>query len=260
MSERPPVVLRWGGGVNSTAMAVGLYERGERPDFVVFSDTGGEKPETYTYMVPFSAWLSRVGFPDLCVLRYITEAGDDNLEQWCLRTGQLPSRAFGQSSCADKWKIRPMEKWATHEPRLRAARAAGQKPVALLGYDAGEVRRNRMSENDRWSFRAPLIDWGWYRDDCVRAITAGGLPLPCKSACFFCPSSTKPEILALAEAHPELMMRALAIEDGAAAGLRTAKGLGRRFAWRDLFEDPAGHWPESPVEQCLMCADEGEAP
>jgi argininosuccinate synthase len=37
-------ILAYGGGVNSTAMIVGMIERGERADAVVFADTGGELP------------------------------------------------------------------------------------------------------------------------------------------------------------------------------------------------------------------------
>ena len=35
-------IVSYGGGTNSTAMLVGLWERGERPDAIVFADTGGE--------------------------------------------------------------------------------------------------------------------------------------------------------------------------------------------------------------------------
>ena len=39
-------VVSFGGGVNSTALLIGLEERDERPDYILFADTGGEKPET----------------------------------------------------------------------------------------------------------------------------------------------------------------------------------------------------------------------
>ena len=41
-----------------------------------------------------------------------------------------------------------------------------------------------------------MLRWG--RDDCVAAIARVGLPQPGKSACFFCPSSKKHEIITLA--------------------------------------------------------------
>jgi len=42
-------VVSFGGGTNSTAMLVGMWERGERPDAILFADTGGEKPHTYQH-------------------------------------------------------------------------------------------------------------------------------------------------------------------------------------------------------------------
>lgn len=255
------VVLRWGGGVNSTALAAGLAERGERPDYVFFSDTGDEKRGTYAYQSPFGQWLARVGFPPLTIRSYRTEAGDTTLEGYCLRVEDLPSRVYGSGACAEKWKLRPMEKWSTHEPAIKALRAAGGKPCGLIGYDAGEARRDKLRENGRWIFRAPLIEWGWDRDECVRAIERAGLPIPPKSSCFHCPASKKPEILRMAKEEPDLMRRALAMEDRARASgnLVTIRGLGRSFSWREFLEaDEAtrADFPEAPVEACVTCADD----
>jgi len=69
--------------------------------------------------------------------------------------------------------------------------------------------------------------------------------VPPKSACFFCPASKKREILWLQERHPELLRRALAIEDNARDKLTSVRGLGRSFAWRD-FLDRANDTPLFP--------------
>ena len=57
--------LSYGGGVNSTALAV-LLVRGQLPQYmpwrIVFSDTGEEKLETYSYIRDsFEPWLARHG-------------------------------------------------------------------------------------------------------------------------------------------------------------------------------------------------------
>jgi len=253
-------VLRWGGGVNSTGLACEMEERGERPDFISFSDTGGEKKATYAFIAEFRAWLKSVSWPDLTIVGYETEAGDKSLYDYSIRVSELPSRAYGLGGCADKWKIRPFEKWSNHQARIKALRSVGGKPCALLGYDAGEAHRYAKRENERWTFRAPLIDWGIDRDGCIAAIKRTGLPVPPKSACYFCPSSTKAEILALSKRE---IANSLAMEDKArAAGkLKTVQGLGRRFSWRQFLEaDEAGRalLPEAPVEPCTMCADDSD--
>ena len=78
----------------------------------------------------------------------------------------------------------------------------------------------------------PLVEWGWGRQECIESIRAAGMPLPGKTACFFCPSSKLHEIRSL---PAEFAARALAIEDGAQDGLTSVRGLGRSFAWRDVL-------------------------
>ena len=52
-------VASFGGGVNSTAMLIGMWERGESVDLILFANTGGEKPETYTYVAKLSEWTHK---------------------------------------------------------------------------------------------------------------------------------------------------------------------------------------------------------
>jgi hypothetical protein len=75
--------------------------------------------------------------------------------------------------------------------------------------------------------RYPLLEFGYDRERCKAIITTAGLPVPLKSACFFCPASKKSEIVWLREQHPELLERALEIE----RNLTSVKGVGRSFSW-----------------------------
>src|SRR5437763_1512685 len=104
-----PVVVAFGGGVNSTAMLVGLRDRGRRPDLILFADTGGEKPETYASLVAFDGWLRQVGFP--AVVRVANDGVRPALEADCLARRTLPSLAFGWRTCADRYKRRPQDKY-----------------------------------------------------------------------------------------------------------------------------------------------------
>lgn len=49
------IVVNFGGGTNSTALLVGMHERGIRPDVIVFSDTGSEVPHTYAHLAAMHA-------------------------------------------------------------------------------------------------------------------------------------------------------------------------------------------------------------
>lgn len=252
-----PMFVSYGGGVNSTAMLIGMHERGIVPDAVQFSDTKGEKPETYFYArVVLAGWLSRAGFPPLTELCRTDRLHlDESLEAECHRLGTLPSRAYGFGTCADKWKLDPMRWWVKK-------RYGGQQVIRAVGFDAGEPERAKPYSDKHMVVWYPLIEWGWDRDACVAAIKRAGLPVPPKSACFFCPSSKKREVIQLGKRHPALLARAFAIEDSGMAKASDAKGLGRSFSWRALIAADAAQqklFPESPVEDCLICVDESEA-
>lgn len=240
------IVVSYGGGTNSTAMLVGLQERGERPDLILFADTGGEKPHTYEHIAVMQTWLFNNKWP----LIHTVEKGALTLEEDCLTRNALPSIAYGFKSCSDHFKFRPQKAYF---------KAQGITPSTIcIGFDADEPQRARRGQElkDPWDKRYPLIEWGWGRDECVAAIERAGLPQPGKSACFFCPSSKKHEILDLRDRYPDLMKRALAME--ANADLTAIKGLGRNFAWADLLkwdEDQIKLFGEQTMEIACGCYD-----
>jgi hypothetical protein len=238
MNDRQPVLVAYGGGVNSTALLCGLVERGDRPDAILFADTGGEKPETYEYILGVAHWLLAKGFPALVVVR--DELGGD-LEDRCLQEEMLPSLAYGthKRGCSEKSKQRPQHRWARAWERTTAWWARDDKPLVrkLIGYGADERYRAKILE-DRWyEYVYPLIEWGWDREVCEKAIARAGLPPAPKSACFFCPASKKHEVIQLGIRHPDLLARALEIERGARPNLESRKGLGGYFSWEKLWRD-----------------------
>ena len=267
-----PLLFGCGGGVNTAAAAISMQRRGFRPDLVSFADTGGaksdggEKPETYAWIeTVFRPWLSRVRWPELTVVyNKSPQAGYESLEDDCLQKETMPSRAFGMSSCAMRWKIEPQDRFLTHWPPARAAWDAKLKPIKVLGYDAGEGSRSEIHEDKRLLYWYPLMEWGIDREDCEDIIRSEGLPVPPKSACFYCPSSTKEQVIQLSRKHPDLMARALKIERTALTGkhapLKTVKGLGRAWSWADLIaadEATRAKMREAPVESCMICDDGG---
>jgi 3'-phosphoadenosine 5'-phosphosulfate sulfotransferase (PAPS reductase)/FAD synthetase len=241
------VIVSFGGGVNSTAMLIGMVERGERPDAIVFADTGGEKPQTYDFVSKFRKWLVSNGL-SLTVVAYSSKSdsplGVDfacgsahkSLEDECLTNGTLPSKAFGFGGCSVKWKRQPMDKFADQFAPAIAAWGRGELVTRCIGIHAGETRRGRIPDDEKYHYRFPLREWGWGQRECENAIKAAGLPVPPKSACFFCPAMRKPEVLALAKDQPDLFARAVAMEQNAREcdGLEVVKGLGRHWSWEDL--------------------------
>lgn len=63
---------------------------------------------------------------------------------------------------------------------------------------------------ERYDVEYPLREYGFNRAKCGEVIRAAGLPIPPKSACFFCPAMRVNEIERLAVVDPDYY--ALAIE------------------------------------------------
>jgi hypothetical protein len=237
-------IVSYGGGTNSTALLIGLMERGEQPDAITFADTGGEKPHTYDYIEIMNSWCKKVGFPVIEILKGDTpqQIIDGSLEQECLRLGNLPAKAYGFSTCSVKWKIEPQRRYDKRFAEKHGIELC--EITRLVGFDADEHNRvARALANSHKSpvkMRYPLYEWNWGREECINAIKRAGLPQPGKSACFFCPSTKKSEILELREKYPDLLERALKMERIALAGEGRApatrcKGLGRSFNWAEFL-------------------------
>ncbi len=241
-----PLVIAYGCGVDSTAMLVGLHARGIRPDLILMADTGGERPETYAYLPLIQAWLAKVGFPPVTVVKYVPKRFKngfyDTLEGNCLVNETLPSLAFGRKSCSLKWKRAPQDKYVAKWLPARETWLRGAKVLKAIGYDNGKAdgrRAWKMTDDAKYNYWYPLRAWGWDRDECKRQIAAAGLPVPAKSACFFCPASKPEEIDELATQHPELAARIVEMERRAAPHLTTVQGL-----WRTATKKKPGSMTE----------------
>jgi len=281
------LVVSYGVGLDSTAMLVEMHNRGERPDLILFADTGAEKPETYAYLATIGAWLRSVGFPPVTVVAYEpVRAPYRTLEGKCLANETLPSLALGGHSCALVFKrdqlVKHLKGWELAQDVI----AQGGRIRKAIGYDDGRADRRRRHKADKvtlsiltedtlakdgtvkkqcvesrraagkaplaeqWEaahcdFWYPLQDWNLERGELAAIIEAAGLPVPPKSACFFCPATTPAEVVELKLAHPDLYDRAVTIERTARDGkhgLQTKAGLGMGgWAWEWLAgcDDPA---------------------
>lgn len=239
-------IVAYGGGANSTAMLCLLLELNIKPGLILFSDTGGERPETYRTVEKVSRWCESVGFPEIHIVRYRNKEGQViSLEQDCLDRKALPSLAYGWKTCSERWKIRPQQKAIREYMRFHELESV----VQYIGYDAEEERRMKKNPLEFITNRYPLIENGLFREDCIQLCKEYGLPAT-KSACFFCPSTKKPEILQIQKEHPDLLQRALEMERQ--AELLSIQGLGRKFSWKSFLE---GQTQGEPPEQDCGCYD-----
>lgn len=247
------ILVSFGGGTNSTAMLIGMQERGIRPDIILFADTGAEKPHTYAHIRDMDKWLESVGFPLIRVVRTVNKGGEViDLETECLTNKSLPSIAYGFKSCSEKFKGRPQNKFMNNYDPAKAHWKEGGKVKKLIGFDYDESHRVKDYSDNKYDVEFPLYEWKWGRKECIAAIKRAGLPQPMKSACFFCPSSKPAEIKEMAVIYPELMDRCIAMEKN--AQLTQVKGLGRNFAWSQLIATD-DMFADSYIEPVCGCYD-----
>jgi len=241
------IIVSYGGGTNSTAMLIGMKELGIIPDVITFADTHAEKPKTYNQVETVSEWCLSNGFPEITIVSEPVQ-----LEADCLRRGALPSIAYGFKSCSQRFKLRPQERYFNQLDQVKSVWANGGKIKRCIGFDADEPQRAKQYDDPKYENWYPLIEWDWGRDECIDAIKRESLPLPGKSACFFCPSSKQSEVRSLAVTNPELMERAIAMERN--ADLTTVKGLGRSYSWESLIATD-DMFQENYIELACGCYD-----
>lgn len=243
-------IVSFGGGVNSTAMLLGMYERQIPCDLILFADTGGEKPETYHHRDEFSKWLVNHGYPEIITVREERWT----LEQDCLNRKRLPSIVLGLRDCSDKWKIRPQNRYVSQWQPAIDVWDKGEKIVKFIGFDAGEPWRANDHENKKYDYKYLLIEWGWQREECIETIQKHGLCVPSKSSCFFCPEMREWEIVDLKNDHPELAERAIAMEHNNTT-LYGVKGLKRTTSFEAIldFYDRQGTLPILNMPPRIPC-------
>lgn len=242
------VISSYGGGTNSTALLIECVKRGIRIDMILFADTGAEKPHTYEYVDYFSKWLVSKGYPAIKTVR----DAKTTLEQDCFDRKALPSVVYGKgNSCSQRFKIQPQDKLVNNSVIV------GGRLVKLIGYDADEPHRASRKYEDKFTRIYPLIDWDMGRDECIEAIKEAGLVLPGKSSCYFCPNSRVSEIKWLEKYQPELLAKALKMEEQ--ADLTDIAGLGRNFSWKSIHQQQDAFMDHFVPDMPCDCYDGGAA-
>lgn len=214
----------FGGGVQSTTALV-LAAQGEpllAGRTFLFANVGAdsEKTETLDYVHQIAMPYAEANGIQLLELQRRPRRGrykgrvetlyqrlvDDN------RSIAIPARlsngAPGNRACTVDFKIRVIAAW------LKAHGATVDDPaITGIGFTMDEVER--MKDSNRIAYQVldyPLLDLHLSRSHCYPIIQDAGLPVPPKSACWFCPMQRIIEWQRLRSGNPELFARACALE------------------------------------------------
>lgn len=255
----------YGGGVQSTAALVLAARREIDYPLFLFASTGddSEFDGTLAYVrdvaMPYAAangvelvWLQRTRRDgSLDTLVSLIERSDATVP---IPMRMEKSGAPGNRSCTGEFKIRVVVK------ELKRRGATVDAPAAVgLGITIDEWQRMRdpfdpRSPEQRREY--PLIDLRLARQDCENIIVRAGLPVPPKSACFFCPYKSLEQWARLRRERPELFDRAAAIE---AAMQERREALGKDPVWMtDRGQRDRKRLPEVVQVGQLTLDDDGE--
>ena len=165
-------IVSYGGGINSTALIVFLTKNKFPLDYVVFSDTGDEMPETYEYLDVMEKYLKRREIP----FEIVMNRRKISLSDKCLEREVIPSQVWRW--CTRDFKVLPIHKFY---------RTLNSHVYQYMGIDYGEVHRMKPAKVDYVTNLYPLIDYKINREECINLIKKARLPIPVESGCYFCP-------------------------------------------------------------------------
>lgn len=203
----------FGGGVQSTAVLVLAAQQALQYDAFLFANVGAdsENPATLRYMDTVTRpFAQRWGINLIELSKVRRDKTPETLLQrlqHSTRSIGIPMRmsngAPGNRQCTGDFKIGVVAKW------LREHGATKSDPATVgLGISTDELHRARTSSRIAYELlEYPLLAKRLSRSDCVRLIQEAGLPLPPKSACWFCPFQNDAQWRQLKHDSPELFRR-----------------------------------------------------
>lgn len=181
----------FGYGVNSVALAEVLKHHPTK----LFSDTGSESLETYSYINYYEKELGNH-------VIHLNEPvqGHSTLYDYCVAYNTVPHRAFRW--CTDKFKRQPLNRFYKNDGEV----------TVFMGIAYDERHRAKVEKKGKITYKYPLVENGVTRKQCVEIIIESGLRVPPKSGCWFCPFQSKQSWLRLLRDHPDQYELAVQLE------------------------------------------------
>ncbi len=223
-------VVLYGAGTQSTGMIL-MALNGEfdtKPDFAVFSDTGGEPEHVTEYNEYFSEYvMNEFGFEIITIRgKNLENEIEDYLNGKIKRVAAIPLRTENlgmlMRQCTQDYKIIPLNKLIKEKLEIRRKNTEQHKSVAKwMGISLDEIQRLKTSL-EWWNVIVyPLIEKGFRREDTIKYVKKFGLKAPPRSACYFCPFHSLSYWKYLNDKYPMEFQKAIIFDEK----IRNYKGL-----------------------------------
>jgi hypothetical protein len=231
-------VLNLGAGVQSTTvLRLALRGEIERPNHVIFADTGWEPRAVYEHLAVLEEEMREAG-----IEFHKVSAG--NIKDDALRATDRGTKAEGERyanmpyytldrenggkgmirrQCTREYKIDPISKLTRELCGVGRKNKNNCTPLVerWFGISLDEIQRMRQSA-EWWAVNYyPLVELGMTRDDCLQWMERNGYTRPPRSACIACPYRSDAEWRHLSDTSLEEFEEACEFDDA----IRTRGGM-----------------------------------
>jgi 3'-phosphoadenosine 5'-phosphosulfate sulfotransferase (PAPS reductase)/FAD synthetase len=187
-------VVSFSGGKDSTAMLLRMLELKMPVDRIVFSDTGFEFPELYSYMKKIEKHIGRkieIVYPKKAFEEWFSGQVTRGKSKGQIRG--FPLRAF---PCY----------WSRESKILPLQRVVNKEDKFFIGIAYDEQQRCSKTDGN---LIYPLVEWEWTEKDCINYLNKKGLFNPLyanfdRLGCYFCPKQNEKSIYILWKLYPKL--------------------------------------------------------
>lgn len=182
-------VISFGGGVQSTALAVLASQNKIHVDAFVFCDTGFEQQSVFDFLDAYTRpMLVKVGIP------FFIAKTEDHSEKYFADLELPPFFNFDNNDvgrqkafCSSNWKRDVFKRFCNLQ--------FGEKYYdVIMGFSTDEKKRAvKMKSTRKWQYKFPLLDLQLSRGDCIALVERAFNAPPPRSSCYFCPNHTRHE-------------------------------------------------------------------
>ena len=208
-SSKPLRILSLGAGVQSTTLLLMMiHGEIERPDHVVFANTGWEPESVYRHLANLIQLMEKHDIP-------FHEVSAGNIRKDALdrdkRYAMMPfymtnpdgTRGMVRRQCTTEYKIQPLLKKQRELVGLKPGqRSKNHLATTIIGISWDESQRMKDPAFSWLRHEYPLVDRRITRKECLEWCSRNGYSLPPRSACIGCPFKSNKEWRLLRETMP----------------------------------------------------------
>ena len=200
MDQKPLRVLSLGAGVQSTTLLLMMIQGEiERPDHVIFADTGWEPKEVYKHLEYLKGLMETNQIP----FHMVTKG---NIREDFLTEGKrfasMPLHLINEDGkpgmirrqCTAEYKLGPLMKKQRELALLKPKQQCKEHRITtIIGISWDETQRMKDPQFSWIRHEYPLIEKRLTREDCLKWCKQHNYSLPPRSACIGCPYKNNDE-------------------------------------------------------------------